>query len=69
MAEFECELIVERTRIGSAAAPARERLSGGHRKMDVTILRLPMCPMAYRGTNAHDFAKRLGICTSTVMAR
>ena len=61
LAEFERELIAERTRAGLAAARARGRLGGRPRKMDVAMLRMAMRAMADRDTNAHGLAQRLGI--------
>ena len=62
LAEFERELIVERTRAGLAAARARGRLGGRPRKMDVAMLRMAMRAMAER----EDLAQRLGITTTTL---
>ena len=66
LAEFERELISERTRAGLAAARARGRLGGRPRKMDAAMLRMAMHAMADRNTNVHDLAKRLGITTTTL---
>ncbi len=66
LAEFERELIAERTRAGLAAARARGRLGGRPRKMDVAMLRMAMCALANRDTNAQDLAQRLGITTTTL---
>ena len=66
LAEFERELIAERTRAGLAAARARGRLGGRPRKMDVAMLRMAMRAMADRDTNAQDLAQRLGITTTTL---
>ena len=66
LAEFERELIVERTRAGLAAARARGRLGGRPRKMDVAMLRMAMRAMAERDTKAQDLAQRLGITTTTL---
>lgn len=66
LAEFERELIAERTRAGLAAARARGRKGGRPRKMDVTMLRMVMTAMADRETHASDLAKRLGITTTTL---
>ena len=66
LAEFERELIAERTRAGLAAARARGRLGGRPRKMDVAMLRMAMRTMADRETNAHDLAKRFGMTTMTL---
>ena len=66
LAEFERELIVERTRAGLAAARARGRLGGRPRKMDVAMLRMAVRAMAERDTKAQDLAQRLGITTTTL---
>jgi len=66
LAEFERELIAERTRAGLAAARARGRKGGRPRKMDATMLRMAMTAMADRETKASDLAKRLGITTTTL---
>ena len=66
LAEFERELIAERTRVGLSAARARGRFGGRPRKMDVTMLRMAMRAMADRETNVHDLAKRFGITTTTL---
>ena len=66
LAEFERELIAERTRAGLAAARARGRLGGRPRKMDVAMLRMAIRAMASRDTNAQDLARRLGITTTTL---
>ena len=66
LAEFERELIAERTRAGLAAARARGRLGGRPRKMDRAMLRMAMNAMASRQTNAQDLARRLGITTTTL---
>ena len=66
LAEFERELIAERTRAGLAAARARGRLGGRPRKMDRAMLRMAMTAMASRETNAQDLARRLGITTTTL---
>ena len=66
LAEFERELIAERTRAGLAAARARGRLGGRPRKMDVAMLRMAIRAMASRDTNAQDLTRRLGITTTTL---
>ena len=65
-AEFERELIVERTQPSLAAARARGRRGGRPRKMDRAMLRMAMNAMASRETNAQDLAHRLGITTTTL---
>ena len=66
LAEFERELIVERTKAGLAAARARGRLGGRPRKMDLPTLKMCMNAMQDPNTNASDLAKRLGISTATL---
>ena len=66
LAEFERELIAERTRAGLAAARARGRHGGRPRKVDRAMLQMAMTAMAARETNAQDLARRLGITTTTL---
>jgi len=66
VAEFERELIAERTRAGLVAAKARGRCGGRPRKMDATTLKRAMAAMANPGTVAVDLAKRLHITTTTL---
>ena len=66
LAEFERELIAERTRAGLAAARARGRNGGRPRKMDREMLCMAMTAMADRGTKAAELARRLGITTTTL---
>ena len=66
LAEFEGELIAERTRAGLAAARARGRMGGRPRKMDCAMLHMAMSAMAARETNAQDLARRLEITTTTL---
>ena len=67
-AEFERELIAERTRAGLAAARARGRLGGRPRKMDRATLAMAMAAMSDRGAVAADVARRLGMTTTTLYA-
>ena len=66
LAEFERELIAERTRAGLTAARARGRKGGRPRKMDRKTLRMAMVAMADREVRAADLARRLGITTTTL---
>jgi DNA invertase Pin-like site-specific DNA recombinase len=66
LAEFERELIVERTRAGLAAARARGRKGGRPRKMDKATLTMATAAMSDHKSVATDVAKRLGITTTTL---
>lgn len=66
LAEFERDLIIERTRAGLAAARARGRKGGRPRKMDKATLKMAMAAMSDRNSVAADVAKRLGITTTTL---
>ena len=66
LAEFERELIVERTKAGLVAARARGRLGGRPRKMDKATLTMAMAAMSDPKSNASEVAKRLGITTTTL---
>ena len=68
LAEFERELIRERTRAGLAAARARGRLGGRPRKMTPEVLKMAMAAMADPKTQAGEVARRLGITTTTLYA-
>ena len=68
LAEFEAELIRERTRAGLAAARARGRLGGRPRKMTPEVLKMAMAAMADPKTQASEVARRLGITTTTLYA-
>lgn len=66
LAEFERELIAERTRAGLVAARARGRKGGRPRKMDRPTLMMAMSALSDPNSNASDVAKRLGITTTTL---
>jgi DNA invertase Pin-like site-specific DNA recombinase len=66
LAEFERELIRERTRVGLKAARARGRKGGRPSKMNASKLRRAMERMADRETAAKDVAAELGVSTSTL---
>lgn len=65
-AEFERELISERTRAGLASARARGRKGGRKSKMTPAKLRLAMSAMGKRGTVVADLCKELGISSQTL---
>lgn len=66
LAEFERELIVERTKAGLVAARARGRTGGRPRKMTPSKIRMAMAAMADPNTKANIIAAELGITTSTL---
>lgn len=68
LAEFEAELIRERTLAGLSAARARGRLGGRPRKMNRDTLIMAMAAMADKNANASDVAKTLGMTTTTLYA-
>lgn len=68
LAEFERELIAERTKAGLAAARARGRLGGRPRKMDINTLNMARAAMSDHKSIGKDVAKRLGITTTTLYA-
>jgi DNA invertase Pin-like site-specific DNA recombinase len=65
-AEFERELIAERTHAGLAAARARGRLGGRPRKMDRATLQMAMAALSDREAVVGEVAKRLGMTTTTL---
>jgi DNA invertase Pin-like site-specific DNA recombinase len=66
LAEFERELIGERTRAGLAAARARGRLGGRPRKVDRATLQMAMAALSDPKAKAAEIARRLGITTTTL---
>jgi DNA invertase Pin-like site-specific DNA recombinase len=66
LAEFERELIIERTQAGLKAARARGRMGGRPRKMDIHTLNMAMSAMSDKKSVAKQVAKRLGITTTTL---
>ena len=68
LAEFERDLILERTLAGLAAARARGRAGGRPRLMTRAKLRTAMTMMAERSNAATDVAEQLGISVSTLYA-
>ena len=68
LAEFERDLIHERTMAGLAAARARGRSGGRPRLMTRAKLRTAMAMMADRENLARDIATELGVSLSTLYA-
>jgi DNA invertase Pin-like site-specific DNA recombinase len=66
LAEFERELIRERTRAGLDAARARGRKGGRPAKMTPSKLRMAMALMADPHSAAQEMATQLGISTATL---
>jgi DNA invertase Pin-like site-specific DNA recombinase len=66
LAEFEHELIVERTKAGLAAARARGRNGGRPYKMTVSKLRLAMVSMGQPETSVGELCQELGITRQTL---
>lgn len=66
LAEYERELIIERTHAGLKAARARGRMGGRPRKMDVSTLQIAMSVMSDNKAVASQIAKRLNITTATL---
>ncbi|MCP3942530.1 MAG: recombinase family protein [Desulfobacteraceae bacterium] len=68
LAEFEAELIRERTKAGLVAARARGRLGGRPRKMTIETLKMAIAAMTDPNITASEVANRLGITTTTLYA-
>ena len=66
LAEFERELITERTRAGLASARARGRVGGRKPKMTAAKLRLAVASMGKRETNVATLCEELGITRQTL---
>jgi DNA invertase Pin-like site-specific DNA recombinase len=66
LAEFERELITERTKAGLASARARGRVGGRKPKMTAAKLRLAMASMGKRETNVATLCEELGITRQTL---
>jgi DNA invertase Pin-like site-specific DNA recombinase len=66
LAEFERELIAERTKAGLVAARARGRRGGRPCKMTPAKLRLARAAMAEPGTNVGDLCRELGVTRQTL---
>ena len=68
LAEYERELIIERTNAGLKAARARGRMGGRPRKMDLATLRMAASAMSDPKSIANEVAKKLNITTATLYA-
>ena len=66
LAEFERELISERTKAGLASARARGRKGGRPYKMTPAKIRLAMASMGNKDTNVGALCKELGITRQTL---
>jgi DNA invertase Pin-like site-specific DNA recombinase len=66
LAEFERDLISERTRAGLASARARGRKGGRRPKMTPAKLRLAMAAMGRPETNVGALCRELGVTRSTL---
>jgi DNA invertase Pin-like site-specific DNA recombinase len=66
LAEFERELIVERTKAGLASARARGRNGGRPYKMTAAKLRLAQAAMGQRETKVGELCAELGITRQTL---
>jgi len=68
LAEFERELISERTKAGLETARARGRKGGRPRKMDESTIKMVAAAMPDQKSVATEVAKKLGITTTTLYA-
>ena len=66
LAEFERELIIERTKAGLASARARGRSGGRKPKMTPAKLRLAQAAMGQPGTKVSDLCLELGVTRQTL---
>ncbi len=66
LAEYEQELISERTKAGLASARARGRSGGRPFKMTSVKLRLAMASMGNSDTNVGKLCAEIGICRQTL---
>ena len=66
LAEFERELIAERTRAGLSSARARGKMGGRPKKMDIPTLKMAMSALKDPSTPVPEIIKKLGITKSTL---
>ncbi len=66
LAEFERELISERTRAGLASARARGRRGGRKYKMTAAKVRVAQAGLANRDTNVGELCEELGVTRQTL---
>ena len=66
LAEFERELMSERTKAGLASARARGRKGGAPFKMTAAKLRLAMSAMSHFETHVGDLCRELGVTRQTL---
>ena len=66
LAEFERELIRERTQAGLAAARARGRKGGRPRKMDIATLIMAKKALEDRNATVQEIARKLNMTTTTL---
>jgi len=66
LAEFERELISERTRAGLAAARARGRKGGAPPKMTATKIKIAMASMVQPNTVVSELCRELGVSRQTL---
>jgi DNA invertase Pin-like site-specific DNA recombinase len=66
LAEFERELIVERTKAGLASARARGRNGGRPFKMTIAKLRLAQAAMGQPGSKVGELCVELGVSRQTL---
>lgn len=66
LAEYERELIKERTKAGLDAARARGRKGGRPRKMDKAALKMAISAMKEKDSKPGEIAKKLNITTTTL---
>lgn len=66
LAEFERELIRERTMAGLKAARARGKKGGRKFQLSKAQVRLAQASMQHRDTNVNELCRELGVCRQTL---